>query len=104
MNPVYISALYVLCGSGIGALASVATALTILFQPTVYAFCFRRSLDASGATASQEASRSDERLLADTAACQFALNRSPCFGVRPSEWTGSSGGFDRVPSVVILEL
>ena len=31
-------------------------------------------------------------------------SNDPAFGVRPSEWTGSGCGFDRLPSVVILKL
>jgi hypothetical protein len=72
MNPAYISALSTLCASAIGAFASVATALTILFLPALYALCFRRSLNAGGATVSQEASQSDERPPADTAAHALA--------------------------------
>jgi multidrug efflux pump subunit AcrB len=56
----------------------VATALTILFLPALYALCFRRSLDASGATVSQETSTSDERRPADTA------EHAPASGAAPA--------------------
>jgi hypothetical protein len=45
----------------------VATALTILFLPALYALWFRRSLDVSGCETLHEESRSDELPTPDTA-------------------------------------
>jgi multidrug efflux pump subunit AcrB len=45
----------------------VATALTLLFLPALYALWFRRSLDASGPETSQESPRSDESPMPDGA-------------------------------------
>jgi predicted RND superfamily exporter protein len=45
----------------------VATALTILFLPALYALCFHRSLDTSCAKEPHDPSRSDERPVPDTA-------------------------------------